>query len=120
MRVLGITDERTDCDCCGRRGLKCTVAIEQTDAEGNGTGDIVYYGRDCAAKAILGSNSRGNTSTIEKIAKGIEYARKWLGVTEKHTASIVANAIRCRFCRVHICGEFGLMFDNGVRIESQK
>jgi hypothetical protein len=44
MRVLGTTDERTECDCCGRTGLKSTVALENE-------GEIVYFGVVCAAKA---------------------------------------------------------------------
>jgi hypothetical protein len=44
MRVLGTTEEVTTCDCCGRQGLKKTVALE-TD------GGISYYGETCAAQA---------------------------------------------------------------------
>ena len=43
MKVLGITDEVTSCSCCGRTGLKSTVAI---DAHG----EVVYYGRTCATR----------------------------------------------------------------------
>lgn len=43
MKVLGITDEVTSCSCCGRTGLKCTVAIDAG-------GEVVYYGRTCATR----------------------------------------------------------------------
>ena len=56
MKILGITDDRTECDCCGKVGLKCTVALEHVDSEGNGTGEIVYFGRDCAARKLYGNN----------------------------------------------------------------
>ena len=42
---LGITDEVTDCSCCGKQNLKCTVAFEIEE-----TGEIVYYGRTCASR----------------------------------------------------------------------
>lgn len=44
--ILGIEDSVTVCDCCGKKNLKCTVAME---TEG---GDVVHYGRDCASKAM--------------------------------------------------------------------
>ncbi len=46
MRYLGTTDEVDACDCCGRKDLKSTVAIETDD------GQTVYYGVTCAAKAL--------------------------------------------------------------------
>lgn len=42
----GISENET-CDCCGRQGLKRTVALEMF-----GTDEIVFYGVDCAAKAM--------------------------------------------------------------------
>lgn len=46
MRYLGTSDDVTDCDCCGRKDLKSTVAIETAE------GHTVYYGVVCAAKAL--------------------------------------------------------------------
>ena len=46
--VLGTTDDQTDCDLCGRTGLKSTVALR----DNLGTEPVVYFGSDCAAKAI--------------------------------------------------------------------
>lgn len=50
MRVLGINDEVTTCECCGRSELKCTVVLETTN------GGMVHYGRQCAVKAIKAAN----------------------------------------------------------------
>jgi hypothetical protein len=46
-RYLGTTDDVTTCECCGRTGLKGTVAIILNDAP-----DPVYYGVTCAAHAL--------------------------------------------------------------------
>lgn len=74
FKILGITDERTDCDCCGKSNLKCTVALE-TEA-----GDTVYYGRHCAALAMHGSKSARNVSRVEvaaaKAVSDAEYNRQ--------------------------------------------
>ena len=43
--VLGTADDHTECELCGRTGLKSTVALQ--DADGN----VVHYGSDCAARA---------------------------------------------------------------------
>lgn len=44
MNALYITDEVNTCDCCGRTGLKATVAMKLSD------GSILHYGRTCAAR----------------------------------------------------------------------
>lgn len=97
FKVLGINDEVTTCDCCGKTNLKCTVALE-SEATG-----IVRYGRDCAAKAVMGNKSRSNATHIEKVAKAVSYARKWIAARpEKATDSSylnqIANHIRVYWC----------------------
>lgn len=47
MKYLGITEEVTTCGCCGRRGLKRTVALDFEDGTGH-----TYYGTACAARAL--------------------------------------------------------------------
>lgn len=54
---LGITDDHTTCECCGRSGLKRTIAIAELDADGN-RGEAVYYGSTCAALALRTSSER--------------------------------------------------------------
>lgn len=44
MKVLGYSDEVTVCDCCGKRNLAGTFAVE-TDA-----GDLLRYGSTCVNK----------------------------------------------------------------------
>jgi len=113
LRVMGITDDVTTCECCGRQNLKCTVALDKTDAEGNTTGEVVHYGRDCAAKALLGNNKSGSLKLIESQARGIEYCRKWLNKTPAYTARLVADACRMRHCPAWDIGN-EIHFQNGV------
>lgn len=105
FKILGITDEKTECECCGKTNLKCTVALDCVDAEGNETGVITYYGRDCASKAIRGDNKASSVKIIESEARGIEYARKWLNKTPSHTALVVASACRVRHCPASVIGD---------------
>lgn len=52
---MGVVDDFDTCDCCGRRGLKRTVALMPLDADGNEDGtaeDVAYYGTSCAATAL--------------------------------------------------------------------
>lgn len=107
MKVLGITDERCECECCGKTNLKCTVALETAH------GDVTYYGRDCAAKALCGNNNPSEVKSIETMARGIEYARKWLHHTDAHTSRIVMRGIRTR---CEWAGEFAIKFSNGLVI----
>lgn len=107
--VVGKSDEVTTCECCGKPNLKLTVVLT------NGHGEV-RYGRDCAARALLGNNKAGSVKAVESVATAIEYARKWLKFTPKHTAEVVANAIRVRWTGCIATGEFSIQFPNGVTI----
>jgi len=50
-RVLGTTDDVTTCECCGRKDLKGTVALQWT-VDGAAMGLPVFYGCVCAARAV--------------------------------------------------------------------
>ncbi len=52
FKLLGIVDEVTVCDCCGKKNLARTVAME------NEEGETVYYGTTCAARALTGKVCR--------------------------------------------------------------
>lgn len=71
MKLLGIRDDVTVCDCCGKSRLKCTVALETAE------GATVYYGRDCAARAL---GRRCSADKMEYAARGAEWARLTSGV----------------------------------------
>lgn len=71
FRLLGIDDEVTDCECCGKADLKCTMALAELDADGNEAG-VVHYGRDCGARALRWSVS---ADRAEKAARGTLKAR---------------------------------------------
>ncbi|MFJ7041421.1 hypothetical protein PS783_36975 (plasmid) [Streptomyces enissocaesilis] len=84
--VKGIVDDFTECDCCGRRGLKRTVALMPLDAEGNEDGtaeDVVYYGTSCAA-AVLGW-TQGKVAAATSAAQADrdqrdDYARRTISI----------------------------------------
>lgn len=46
-KMIGITDEVTSCDCCGRTDLKRTIVLERQE-----DGVIVYFGSQCGARAV--------------------------------------------------------------------
>ena len=46
-RIIKLTDDVTDCECCGRSGLRRTVELDFD-------GDRRFYGTTCAAKAHAG------------------------------------------------------------------
>ncbi len=57
-RVLGTTDEITRCEHCGRDDLRSTVVLAVLDDEGNDTGERVYFGSTCGAKAAGWTTAR--------------------------------------------------------------
>ena len=63
--VEGTTDERTDCDCCGRSNLKSTVVLRDLES-----GDFVFFGVTCAAKAQGWTNKEVKSSVdAARVAK---------------------------------------------------
>lgn len=48
-RYLGVTDERNECECCGKVNLKRTVVIHVSDEHDE---RVAYYGTSCAAHAL--------------------------------------------------------------------
>lgn len=89
IKVLGKTDETTDCEKCGRRNLKLTVVLEID-------GEIVRYGSDCADRAINGGRgTRSGATIIAKQATALELARQWLA--DGHEPKKVARTLWNRF-----------------------
>lgn len=63
LKIIGINDEVTTCECCGKSNLKCTVVLT------NGEGEF-HYGRDCAARATAVPFCRPRSATkIEREAR---------------------------------------------------
>jgi hypothetical protein len=76
FKVLGSGDDVTVCDCCGRKNLKLTVALEN-----EATGEQVRYGRDCAAAAVLGVKNAKNADQISSEAKALNIWNSFTKVT---------------------------------------
>lgn len=86
--IKDISDEVTTCECCGKSNLKLTVVLS------NGEGEV-FYGRDCAARKLLGNNKSGSVKLVERKAQAAVLARKWL--SNGHSAEVVAKGIWNRF-----------------------
>lgn len=113
IKILGRNDDVTTCECCGKKNLKYTVVLGTEEGE-------KHFGRDCAAKAVYGSNKSRNVKCIEMIANAKAFARKWLKATPAHTGKEVARAIRVKFTNCNEHGEYGVMFHDGEVIEANE
>jgi hypothetical protein len=84
--IKGIVDDYDTCGCCGRRGLKRTVALMPLDADGTRTGtaeDVVYYGTSCTAIAL--SWTQGKVTDTARAAQAERdqrdaYARRMISI----------------------------------------
>lgn len=82
MKIVGITDEVTHCDCCGRSGLKRTVKLA-TDS-----GAVVHYGTTCAVKPLRGTvGIRRTGREIATLAGVAETFQTLLGVIDSMIAT---------------------------------
>jgi hypothetical protein len=51
FQVIGVNDDRDFCECCGKKGLKRVVWINDTE-----TGEIKHFGTTCATAPVKGFN----------------------------------------------------------------
>lgn len=107
FRLLGIVDEITTCDCCGKKRLARTVAMEKED------GTVVHYGTTCAAKALTG---RPDRKTGEVIWGRALMVQKCQDVLEK-----VLGAIKAGECPKKVAGprfdvSYGVYTDTGNKM----
>ena len=49
FKFLGINDDKSFCECCGRKGLQQVVWVEDTE-----TGEIKHFGTTCANQPAKG------------------------------------------------------------------
>lgn len=73
VEFVGITDERTTCDKCGKTHLKRVVVLKID-------GEFAFYGTDCAAKAMSkGKVSVKNmNSTLQWVHDELARAGRWM------------------------------------------
>lgn len=76
LRVVGISDEQTVCDACGRVDLKATCVVH--DQDGHETG---RYGRECVRRVVGYSLSADQARRVEinrreRICFVLQQARK--------------------------------------------
>lgn len=64
--LLGIDDEVTVCELCGKQDLKATMVLAALDADGDEVA-VVRYGRDCGARAL---GWKVSADRAEKLARG--------------------------------------------------
>lgn len=68
-KILGISDEQTECDCCNKKNLKRTVALEVWRDNEN-TFEIIRVGVDCAAILSARNGKPMSAAKIKSIAEG--------------------------------------------------
>ncbi len=88
IKLLGISDEVNNCECCGKANLKKTVVLDFD-------GGIRYYGSDCAALALMGKKSAANKKAVETKARAIGHARQL--VANGYSLTVAARDVWNRF-----------------------
>lgn len=83
VKFLGINDEQTVCDCCGKTNLKKTVVMDVDGA-------VVRYGVNCAARTL-----KQTGKAIERTAGAAEYENKLTAAG--YTREQIINAVWNRY-----------------------
>lgn len=91
--VVGTTQDVTQCQQCGRDDLRGTIALavvevttgDDGNEEWNHTGEVVYYGSDCGAKAAGYGTGKGRQLRAEAEAADRAAARQAEMLAERRT-----------------------------------
>lgn len=83
VQILGITDDITTCEACGKSNLKRTVVLDFG-------GQVRYFGCDCAGAALNGKKSTKNTATITRRAEALQLAKNMLVAGKSPTEAATA------------------------------
>ncbi|MFD4953409.1 hypothetical protein [Streptomyces sp. NPDC058451] len=106
-KIKGIVDGFDECGCCGRRGLKRTVAMMPLDADGNEDGtaeDVVYYGTSCAATSLSWTQDKVTTTARATQAERDQrdaYARRMLSIYAPVESAPVRDKARVYYGHNH-------------------
>lgn len=103
--ILGTSDEVTTCDCCGKKNLRSTVALEATD----GSGDV-HFGRVCAARALGWGDTPDDGRRVQRAAERREEARRETAERAAYDANVAAM-------RQYVCPSSSPYADDGDRAE---
>ena len=113
IKCLGTDDSVNSCDCCGRDNLKATVAFETE------SGDVVYFGVVCAAKATgtssatirlkahVADEAKAAAVRAESRKKHAERMAKWEAYLIKATGGIFDGKVPNIFRMVQALGGYG-------------
>lgn len=66
IKYLGVSDEVTTCQRCGKPNLKKTVVLDID-------GSVEHIGSDCASRLLYGKTSASNKKMIERRATMAQY-----------------------------------------------
>ena len=86
FRVLGTTDDVTECEHCGRTELKGTIRLGVLDADGNVEG-VTYFGAVCGARA-----AGWTTKDIRKAASAADRAAAEAARIERERLASIEHA----------------------------
>lgn len=87
FNVLGINDDKSHCECCGKSGLARVVWIEDTE-----TGEIKHFGTSCALKPAKGFDCVAEIKSAIKRAKEAEQrvcATAWHRYRKVHNGPVI-------------------------------
>lgn len=77
IKVIGVNDEESFCECCGKEGLQKVVWLENTE-----TGEIKHFGVICAQSPKKGfgvqKEIKKAISDFEDLQLSIAYAAQWI------------------------------------------
>jgi len=85
--LVGITDEVTECGCCGRTGLKCTMVLKPV--AGTSADEIsqhfVFFGTGCGAKALTWAegDKPGKRISAATLARKAQEAQRTIDMHRK-------------------------------------
>jgi hypothetical protein len=100
FKVLGTTDEVTECEHCGRVDLKGTIRLGILDEDGN-VEDVTYFGAVCGARAAgwTTKDIRKAATAADRAAAEAEREARRVKAEAEYAASVLLRyTAECPLC----------------------
>jgi len=111
FRIVGRTDQVTECEHCSRTDLTHTVVLVPLDADGTDDGDVVHYGAVCGARAAgvgLAAFRRAITAAERARVEAARAERARAEIVDRAAVRLTYGTAEClsgpTMCRIELGG----------------
>jgi hypothetical protein len=103
VTFVGISTEKEQCELCGKEGLRKTIGLRLT------SGDVVYYGSECASNTLMWSNKYRGLTKKGAWDKALDAQKQNINIVN---GEVAMSKMKNLYNPIQNVIEYGLLKDN--------